>query len=135
VRTGGVLVGLALAAGCRGPRVLETRLDTVRTETYQAEAEKLEGRWQVSLRLPAGDWTVLPEEEQPFRVETGSPRATLRWMVAPGRWARQDQPFRFRLKGAAGGEVHLSVTYPPTLAGPVRFMLEVLGRSSVAFRG
>lgn len=131
----GALLGLALALGCARPRGLETRLDTVRTETYRAEAEKVDGRWQVSLRLPAGDWTVLPEEEQPFRVEPGSPRSTLRWTVAPERWARQDQPFRFRLQGAAGGEVRLSVTYPPTLSGPVRFLLEVLGRSSVAFRG
>jgi hypothetical protein len=135
VRTAHALLGLALTVGCVGPKGLETRVDSRRTETYQAEAEKLEGRWQVSFLLPAGEWTVLPEEEQPFLIVPGSPRATLRWTVAPERWTRQDKPFRFRLKGAAGGEMSLSVTYPPTVPGPVRFLLEVLGYSGLAFRG
>jgi hypothetical protein len=93
------------------------------------------GRWRVTLLLPAGEWNVLPEEDQPIELVPGTPRATLRWTVTPERWSRQDKLFRFQLRGATGGVFRMSVVYPPTINAPNRFLLEVLGQALASIHG
>ena len=118
---------LALSWGtlaCSGPRPLETRLGGRSMEDLRAEALKVEGRWQVTLKLPAGRWRVETAEGQELLLEPGEPRGTLRWKVAPDRWSQQDRPFRFDLVGEDGLRLSLSVTYPNTLPGG-NFMLDV----------
>jgi len=112
---GGILMLCPLA--CSGPRRLETRLGGRSMEDLRAEARKVEGRWQVELLLPAGNWKVETEEGQTFDMIPNEPRATLRWKVAPDRWSQQDRPLRFDLVGAGGLRLSFSVVYPNTLPG------------------
>ena len=59
-------------------------------------------------------------------VLQNEPRATLRWKVAPDRWAQQDRPFRFDLVGEAGLRLPLAVRYPNTLPKAAEVVLQVL---------
>lgn len=114
------LLGLALVCAmfaCSGSRHLETRLGGRAMEDLRAEAHKVDGRWQVELLLPAGRWTVEPQEGQACDLLPNEPRATLRWKVAPDRWAQQNRPFRFDLVGASGLRLSFSVIYPNSLPG------------------
>ena len=120
----GALLFPALA--CSGPRRLETRLGGRPMEDLRAEARRVEGRWQVELRLPAGRWRVETGESQPFTLSPDEPRATLRWTVAPDRWSQQDRPFRFDLVGETGLRLSLSVVYPNTLPRAAEVVLQVL---------
>ncbi len=100
---------LALGLAC-GPKHLETRVDARRAETLQAECRKVEGRWEVSLRLPAGHWAVGVDEAQPFELLPGEPRATLRWRVEAERW-RQARPVTFTIASDTV-RMELRVRYP-----------------------
>lgn len=113
---------------CMGPRQLETAVGTRRSETMVAEAEKVDGRWRVELRLPLGHWKVVPEEAQAVHVVPGEPRSVLVWTVAPDRWAQQDRPFRFTLVGEGGPTIAMSVRYPGTLPHAVAVLLEIIAR-------
>ena len=125
-RLGAALLCLGLLGGCSAHRNLETRINNQPAESLRAEARKVEGRWQVSLPLPVGDWRIETGEAQPFELLPGSPRQTLRWTVAPERWDRRDRPFTFSLKGKEGLEIPLSVKYGSLFNGPGTFFLEVL---------
>jgi len=98
--------------GCHGPKTLETRIGTHKTESLVAEAEWTGDCWQVSLVLPAGNWKVEPVESQSYEMIAGDPRATLRWSVTPGRWANFKKPFVFELAGEGGIRIPLTVRYP-----------------------
>lgn len=132
-RLGTLVLGTMWMVGCRGPRTLETRIGTHRTEYLQAQAVKAGDQWQVELTLPAGTWTVIPGEAQAVELVPGTPRATLRWRVLPERWRHQDKPFEFTLQGEGGMALRMSVKYPNTVPGGVVFLLDVLSRSSVRF--
>ena len=134
MRGSALALGLLAAVGCTNHRSLETRVGSRRTESYQAEAEHVDGQWRVSLALPAGEWSVHPEEDQPFEIVPGSPRSTLIWRVQPDRWSRQDRPFGFLLRGPGGQEIHMSVAYPHVLGKVSRFVLMVLGQSRARFQ-
>ena len=92
----------------------------------RAEARKVEGRWRVTLELPAGRWKVEPKEDQAFDLRPGEPRATLHWTVAPDRWSQQDRPFRFDLVGESGLRLPFAVVYPDTLPKAAEAVLQVL---------
>jgi len=125
------LLLLAAGPGCSGPRQLETSLGGRRAESLKAEARKVDGRWHVELRLPAGHWRVDPQEGQSVQVLPGEPCSTLRWEVDPDRWTQQDRPFRFTLIGDGGLSLPMAVHYPNTLPRGVVILLEVLsGRAS-----
>jgi len=113
------LVPLAMMGllGCGGPKRLETTLAGRPLENLTALARKQEGRWRVELLLPAGQWRVETQEGQELEVLPAEPRATLRWTVAPDRWAQQDRPFRFDLIGESGLRLSLAVRYPNTVPG------------------
>jgi hypothetical protein len=112
-----VLLSLAGLAACGGPRKLETTLAGRPVEHLAAHARKQDGRWRVELLLPVGHWRVETVEGQDLEILPGEPRATLRWTVAPDRWAQQDRPFRFDLVGASGLRLSLAVRYPNTVPG------------------
>ena len=125
-----ILLGLALALACTGPRSLETRLGNRAMDDLRAVAQKVEGRWQVELLLPVGHWQVETHEGQTFHLLPNEPRATLRWTVAPDRWSQQDRPFRFDLVGEGGLRLPLAVVYPNTLPKAAEVVLMIL-RGSV----
>ena len=118
-----LLLGLG---GCGGPRPLETTLGGRPMESLQAQARKVEGQWECELILPLGQWRVETAESQILEVLQNEPRATLRWKVAPDRWAQQDRPFRFDLVGAAGLRLSLAVRYPNTVPKAAEVVLQVL---------
>jgi len=62
-------------------------------------------------------WWAETAEGQDLEILPGEPRATLRWTVAPDRWAQQDRPFRFDLVGESGLRLSLAVRYPNTVPG------------------
>lgn len=127
------LVCLMLLAGpaCSGPKRLEISLGGHRAESLNAEARKIEGRWQVELLLPAGHWRVDPQEGQTVQILPGEPCSTLRWVVDADRWSQQDRPFRFTLIGDGGLSLPMSVRYPNTLPRVVGVVLQVLsGRAT-----
>ncbi|WP_243303359.1 hypothetical protein [Geothrix oryzisoli] len=111
------LLLLAGLAACGGPRRLETTLAGRRVEQLTALARKQDGRWRVELLLPVGHWRAETAEGQDLEILPGEPRATLRWTVAPDRWAQQDRPFRFDLVGESGLRLSLAVRYPNTVPG------------------
>jgi hypothetical protein len=117
-----VLGGLA----CTGPKHLDTTLGGRRADSLVAEARKVDGRWQVELLLPVGQWQVEVEEAQAVQVLPGDPRATLRWVVDGDRWRQQDRPFRFTLMGAGGLRLPMAVRYPNTLPKGLAVLLEVI---------
>ena len=87
--------------GC-GMKRLETRISGHKAETYSAEAEKLNGFWQVTLRLPAGKWKVRVEgEDQLIRVIEGDPYSLARWNVTPERFNASDRPINVFLEDGA----------------------------------
>jgi hypothetical protein len=112
-----VLLLLAGLTACGGSRRLETTLAGRPVEHLTALARKQEGRWRVELLLPVGRWRVETAEGQDVEILPGEPRATLRWTVAPDRWAQQDRPFRFDLVGESGLRLSLAVRYPNTVPG------------------
>jgi hypothetical protein len=112
-----MLLPLAGLVACGGPRKLETTLAGRPVEHLTALARKQEGRWRVELLLPVGRWRVETAEGQDLEILPAEPRATLRWTVAPDRWAQQDRPFRFDLVGESGLRLSLAVRYPNTVPG------------------
>lgn len=122
---GGLLLSALVSIACSGPRQLETRLGGRAMEDLRAEARKVEGLWQVELRLPAGRWKVETTEGQSFDVSPDEPRTTLRWTVAPDRWSQQDRPFRFDLVGEKDLRLSFAVVYPNTLPKAAEVMFHV----------
>jgi hypothetical protein len=120
----GVILLALVPLACSGPRRLETRLGGRSLDDLRAEARKVEGRWRVELLLPAGKWMVQTQEGQTFDLIPDTPRATLRWTVAPDRWSQQDRPFHFDLVGEGNLRLSFSVLYPNTLPGQ-SFMVDV----------
>jgi hypothetical protein len=86
-------------------------------ESLRADARKVDGQWHCEMRLPLGRWRVETSEGQTFDITPGEPRATLRWKVAPDRWAQQDRPLVFDLVGEGDLRLSLSVRYPNTVPG------------------
>lgn len=84
---------------------------------FRAVARKVDGQWWCELKLPLGQWLVEAGEAQDLDMLPNGPRTTLRWKVAPDRWAQQDRPFRFDLVGEKGLRLSLSVRYLNTLPG------------------
>ena len=117
-----------------GPRRLETTVMGRKTQSLVALAEKQEGRWQVSLRLPAGNWSVsAPQEPQAVEVVPGSPFATARWTVSPERWRNTDRPLLLNLCSPEGQTLEFSITYAPMGPGSM-YWLSALIRSGVMLR-
>ena len=106
----GLCLPLALAGLACAPTRLETRVNGRPAETLQAACRPVDGGWELSLRLPAGHWEVLPDEAQRVELRPGEPRETLVWRVPQARW-NQARPFTFSLRS---GELRMafSVRYP-----------------------
>lgn len=105
-----------------------------RTQSLVALAEKQEGRWQVSLQLPGGNWAVsAPQEPQAIDVVPGSPSATARWTVSPERWRNTDRPLRLNLRSPEGQTLEFTITYASMGSGAVQW-LYALARSGARLR-
>lgn len=119
-----------LVLGCSGPKQLETRLNNRKTVSLKAEAIKENGQWKVEMKLPAGKWKVVPEEEQRFQIVDGDPISTMRWEVSWERWNQQDKPFRFSLESNSGLPIYISVKYPNFVNQGQILLLGIFGASA-----
>lgn len=121
---------MLLVLGCSGPKQLETRLNNRKTVSLKAEAVRENGQWKVEMKLPAGKWKVIPEEEQRFQIIEGDPNSTMRWEVSWERWNQQDKPFRFALESPSGLPIYISVKYPNIANQGQILLLGLLGANA-----
>lgn len=114
-----------LLAGCKGPRDLQTKVNNRPIDTLTASAQMENDLWVVEMNLPAGNWTIKTEEDQPFEIIKGDPKSTLRWKVSPGRWSNKEKPFNFQISPDSGQPLYCSVKYvsTPGVTGTVIYLM------------
>ena len=124
-----IMISLVCTLACTGPKVLETRINNRQTVSLTAEAVKENGRWKVSMLLPAGTWSIQTQESQTVEIISGNPRSTARWTVSHDRWNQQDKPFQFKLLSENGVGIDIAVKYPDFLNSGSAFLLKFLASS------
>ncbi len=122
-----LFTGTLFFLGCNSPHTLETRIGTHRSEDLKATASKEFDHWNVEVELPLGNWAVKPNEDQAVELVPGPVKSTLRWKVAPDRWAHTEKPFIFELIPDTGAPIVISVSYSQLKAGDlIGLTLEML---------